>query len=461
MFRNLKSCNRGSQAVKGLLLLLLAAAPLSGMAEQSTRNVILLIGDGMDDHQITIARNYLQGANGRLTMDNLPVRSAVQVLTIDEQQPERPVYVADSANSATAIATGVTTSRGRIATSAKDDRDLQTIVELAAANQLATGIVTTASVTDATPASFLAHVSNRGCQSPDTMIAQGPYAGFFKSCERDIRANGGPGSIAEQIAGGNVNIVLGGGGQYFAKSNQGDTHPLAEAAANGFQIIDSPSALQRPFNQNKVLGLFAPKDLPVRLHSSNQQPAAFLTVAEGETAEPQPVTCVVNPSSTQAPSLKSMTEAALGHLRARSDKGFFLMVESASIDKESHERRPCGSIGEVQQLEEALQASLEFAAKHPGTLILVTADHGQAAQLVPYPSMFEGFPGAHSIGRLAAIETPEGSLLGVNYATNDALIEEHSGTQVPLLMNQQPGNALNGVITQPQVFQLILRHLLL
>ena len=57
------------------------------------------------------------------------------------------------------------------------------------------------------------------------------------------------------------------------------------------------------------------------------------------------------------------------------------MVESASIDKQSHERKPCGSIGELEQLEEALTAALTYAQSHPNTLILVTADHSQAAQL--------------------------------------------------------------------------------
>ena len=73
-------------------------------------NVILIIGDGMDDVQVTIARNYLVGASGRLTLDSLPVRSTAQVLTVDEENPSLPVYVADSANSATSIATGIVTS---------------------------------------------------------------------------------------------------------------------------------------------------------------------------------------------------------------------------------------------------------------------------------------------------------------------------------------------------------------
>ena len=49
--------------------------------------VILIIGDGMDDTQITMARNYLKGAQGRLTLDSMPVRSSVQVLTVSDDDP--------------------------------------------------------------------------------------------------------------------------------------------------------------------------------------------------------------------------------------------------------------------------------------------------------------------------------------------------------------------------------------
>ena len=61
----------------------------------STKSVILIIGDGMDDHQITIARNYLVGSRGTLLLDKMPFRGVAQVLTIDEVSG-LPVYVAKS-----------------------------------------------------------------------------------------------------------------------------------------------------------------------------------------------------------------------------------------------------------------------------------------------------------------------------------------------------------------------------
>jgi len=441
--------------IKVLLVALILAALQGCSMHTQPRNVILFIGDGMDDHQITIARNYLKGAKGQLAIDRLPVRGAVQVLTVDENNPQQPVYVADSANSATAIATGVVTSRGRIATTANTDRDLRTIIELAEAEKLHTGIVTTAAITDATPASFVAHVSNRGCQGPSTMVAASRFGSSFKGCENDLIGNGGAGSIAEQIAASSVEIYLGGGSKFFASSVEEGKSVMEQAKNNGYQIIERAEELNKSFTQDKVLGLFAEKEMPVRLMGENDRAAEFLEIVDNKAVEPQAFACVQNPQAVKVPSLKAMTETAIKHLNSKNDRGFFLMVESASIDKQSHMRRPCGSIGELEQLDEAVQAALSFAASNPNTLILVTADHGQAAQLVPYPSLFQGRPKAHSIGHLAVIKTPEGSLMGINYATNDTILEEHTGAQIPLLMNHKTSTQLNGVIRQPQLFTLM------
>src|SRR5688500_5303683 len=107
------------------------AAPVS--SRSAAPKMILIIGDGMDQHQITIARNYLVGYEGRLTLDTLPERSSVQTQTLSEENPRVPEYVPDSANTATSMASGVVTSAGRIGTTAGTDRDTLSIMELAAA----------------------------------------------------------------------------------------------------------------------------------------------------------------------------------------------------------------------------------------------------------------------------------------------------------------------------------------
>ena len=156
--------------VFGLALLSGCAGAQERDAEPSrAKSVILFIGDGVDDHQLTIGRNYLHGAGGTLLFEGLEHRATARVLTVQEDEPSKPEYVADSASGGTALSAGVVTSRGRIATTAGSDEDVATIVELAKQAGKKTGVVATSSITDATPASFYAHVRFRFCEGPEDM----------------------------------------------------------------------------------------------------------------------------------------------------------------------------------------------------------------------------------------------------------------------------------------------------
>ena len=438
-------------------------------AAREPRNVILIIGDGMDEQQITIARNYLKGAAGKLILDDMPLRSAVQIQTTEDKVGGKPVYVADSANSATTMATGVITSIGRVGTSAGDDRDLTTIVALAAAAGLRTGIATTSSVTDATPASFAAHVSLRLCENPDTMldirISDIPMGG----CPSDLKSRGGRGSISEQLAQSPLDVLLGGGANHFAPAAEGETASVADVAQrNGFELVTSGSQLASAGADKKLLGLFAPDDLPVRLRGENGREAESprpsllnrLHRYLGSVTLPGIMLCEPNPAYGETPTLRQMTDAALRHLSHDNHKGFFLMIESASIDKQAHERKPCGSIGELEQLEEAVAAALEFAQENPNTLIMVTADHAQAAQLIPDESLFARFPiPIYTPGKLARIRTPEGGAMAINYATNNFNMEEHTGAAVPLFGNSEALGRIPPFVRQADIFAISREYL--
>ena len=172
--------------------------------------------------------------------------------------------------------------------------------------------------------------------------------------------------------------------------------------------------------------------------------------------QPAPFPCEPSPSFGATPTLQTLAAAALKRLDdARS---FVLMIESASIDKQSHVRRPCGSIGEVKQLDETLAFVLEYARSHPETLVLVTADHSQAAQLVPERSWLG--PNAASPGHFARVLTPEGAIMGVNYATNDSnLQEDHTGADVPLFAYGAAAGEVPAAVRQTDIFGIMLRHL--
>lgn len=432
-------------------------------------SVILIIGDGMDDHQITIARNYLVGSRGKLLIDRLPLRSTAQVLTIDNDNPDKAIYVADSANSATSMATGVVTSIGRIGTSAGDDKDLVNIVELAHRQGLKTGIVSTASITDATPASFYAHISTRDCENPDMMVGTDPYFDMVIDCSPDLKINGGLGSISEQLIDSGVHVALGGGMKHFTPLAEGSDQTVLELAKeSGYQLVSNATELDGS-GAGKLLGLFSPSTMPVMWRGQDDRAAekpdpSFLNRIHsmlGSVTYPEPMDCESNPEYIDIPSISLMTQTALDRLTEEDERNFFLMVESASIDKQSHQRKACGSIGELKQLDESLAVAMKFAESHPDTLILVTADHGQAAQLVPERTLYSGIPvPVYTPGHVARINTSEGVIMAVNYATNDFVSEEHTGVNIPLLSNDVGQGSVPAMVTQPEIFDIIKSHLL-
>ena len=431
---------------------------------EETRQVILIIGDGMDDQQITIARNYLVGATGRLGLDHMPLRSTAQVLTIEDKVGGKPVFVADSANTASAIATGVVTSRGRISTTAGSDEDIPTIIELAEGVGYKTGIVTTASVTDATPAAFATHIDFRLCENPELVVDVSYNGIHLGDCKNDMKSKGGKGSLSEQLADSPVDVILGGGSMHFAMTEEeGNRSVLQLARDNGFQIASTAAELAAASYDKRLLGLFSEDTMPVRLQGEDgrsaeaPQPSILNRIHEylGEVAQPEPMRCVPNPDYDSVPSLGQMTNTALAHLSKDNDRGFFLMIESASIDKQTHKGKACGAIGEVAQLGEALQSALDFAERFPRTLVLVTADHAQAAQLVPWESLYADFPiPIYSPGKVARIITPQGDRLAVNYATTSFQEEEHTGANVPVYGNGESLGRVPPFIQQPQLFEI-------
>lgn len=450
-----------------LLCALTATAAQTGADGESSEprppaNVILFIGDGMDEHQITLARNYLYGANGSLSMERLPVRSSAQVQTLREEDPRQYRYVADSANTASTLATGELTSMGRIATSAGDDRDLPTILEAARQAGLATGLVTTANLTDATPAAFAAHTAHRNCQNPGDMHRPISYTPKSQQCLADHQSQGGKGSIAEQLLASGVDVLLGGGKKEFTRIDSNT--PLEKtAASHGYHLLEQREKLLAYRGSKPLLGLFANSHLPVEWIGEGRRRAEPITFnLLGEPVFPAPFTCQPNPKHQNTPTLEEMTHVALEQLAGKST-GFFLMVEGASIDKQAHQRNPCGEIGELQAFNRAVALGQTFASKQANTLIIVTADHGQAGQIIPLPEYYQSWGNKqYPPGYYAVLKTRSGELMGVSYATNAApqgKSELHTGVNVPVFLQGIGDKRVPALIDQRTINQLMRQHL--
>ena len=437
--------------------LALLACGKSANNSDGPANVILIIGDGMDEQQLTIARNYLVGSNAKLTVDKLSTLATVRVQTVSAEDPARFEYVADSANTATTLATGQLSSQGRISRDASGLKSVATIIEQAQAAGYRSGIVTTANVTDATPAAFASHSVHRKCQGPQDLVAATRWFMTEIDCTAESLANGGPGSIANQLANAGLDVLLGGGSAVFHQAGfGGEQSPVASAGAIGYILATNPQELAEAPEDKPLLGLFADNNLAVQMIGEDQRKAERVILEQDKPPIAGEVfSCVDNPAAQQTPSLKTMTDAALARLGNDPERGFFLMIESASIDKQSHARQPCGHIGEVAQLQQALQSALDFADTHPNTLILVTADHGHAAQIVPDQEQFTyGEQAVHSPGFVARVQTPEGSVMMINYATSN-IIEMHTGTNVPLFASGPGAEAIPSYLTQADIYKLM------
>jgi alkaline phosphatase len=190
-----------------------------------------------------------------------------------------------------------------------------------------------------------------------------------------------------------------------------------------------------------VLGLFADGNMPVRWTGPAAVRQGYLQPA---------AKCTDNPDrGAQVPELAAMTQKAIDLLSGSDkgkNKGFFLQVESASIDKQDHVADPCGQIGETVVFDEAIQKALEFAKKDGNTLVLATADHGHSSQIVDDVTE-EDLQGIAEDAKLPIervrdliypgltrrLTTADDADMTVSYGTSaDVAIEDqtHTGTQV-------------------------------
>lgn len=265
------------------------AALRESLNDKPAKNIILLIGDGMGDSEITAARNYAEGAGGFFKgIDALPLTGQYTHYALDKKTG-KPDYVTDSAASATAWTTGVKTYNGALGVDIHE-KDHATILEMAKAAGLATGNVSTAELQDATPAALVAHVTSRKCYGPSVTA---------EKCPTNALEKGGKGSITEQLLNARADVTLGGGAKTFTETAtagewQGKTL-REQAQARGYQMVSDTATLAAitEANQDKpLLGLFSDGNMPVRWEGPK---ASY----HGNLDKPV-VTCTPNPNVTTA-----------------------------------------------------------------------------------------------------------------------------------------------------------------
>ena len=314
---------------------------------RAVKNVILLIGDGMGQTHVDAARQVRYGAAGSLQMEQLGVQGTVSTWAV-ERGSDQPELVTDSASAATAWASGVKTYNAAIGVDTHG-AIVPTLMERAKAAGMRTGNVSTAEVTDATPAAQMAHATLRGCQGPVYTAA---------SCET---LEGKPYlPIAQQIARNNVaDVILGGGNARFTAEDQAvmERNGYTVLGELGTQVATEADLASVSGRDRRVIGLFSTGNLTPEVNKAKGFPT---------------------PEVKAEPTLAEMTTSALALLTNSRDarrEGFLLQVEGAQIDKRSHANDAAQTIGETLAFDDAIEAAHEFAERDGNTLVIVTADH--------------------------------------------------------------------------------------
>ena len=269
-------------------------------ALKKPKNIILFIGDGTGLSQISASQFFNENPSN---FDRFPVIGLIKTSASNS-------LITDSAAGATAFASGIKTYNGAIGVNV-DSTAVPTIVEIVSEKGLSTGLVSTSSITHATPACFYAHTKSRG-QEED---------------------------IASYLVASEIDFFAGGGLDFF--SHRSDGKDLIRVLENNGFSIDTTSLKMAPANKHGFL--LANGGMPKMLNGRGD----FL------------------PNATQM---------AIEQL-LQNKQGFFLMIEGAQIDWGGHANDADYLISELIDFDNAIGIALDFADQNGETLVIVTADH--------------------------------------------------------------------------------------
>ncbi len=355
--------------------------PFSAAIGPKVKNVIIMLGDGMGAAQRTAARIVKGGyAQGKviepLAMDTFPATAMVKTASLNS-------VVTDSSPGMTAYVSGNKNNNNEEGVFPDDTIDafdnprVEYLSEYLHRTQgKALGIVTTADVFDATPAGNAVHTSNRGAGT-------GIVDQFF-----DDRALTG------------LTVLMGGGRKWFlpagtpgsARADASDYHfssteahtaeivrrwgaapgamdkdhdLIGEFQSAGFRYAATRSDLDAAAGADRLLGLFSFSNMNVALDKIDGRRGA----KKGITGS-----VVDDYGLPDQPLLEEMTARALDVLK-KQRKGFVLMVEGASIDKQAHNMDTERWMLDTIEFDRAIKVAQDFASERGDTIVIVTADH--------------------------------------------------------------------------------------
>ncbi|MBM7072336.1 alkaline phosphatase [Shewanella sp. 202IG2-18] len=353
--------------------------------QNKAKNVILFVGDGMGVSTLTATRIYQgqmngqPGEEGALYFENFPYTALVKTYNVDAQTP-------DSAGTMTAMISGLKTDVGVIGVdediargdcSTVSGNEVASALELAEIKGLATGIISTARITHATPAATYAKSADRNWEDVSDMSEDAVAGGCEDIASQLINFEE---NLEARYPGVDVNgieVAFGGGRRHFlpkdAAANSADAKSeiegdrtdernlvteWQEAYPQGRYVMDQAGFdAINPETDSQVLGLFNESHMQYEADRGND--------IAGE------------------PSLSDMTSKAVELLKKDED-GFLLVVESGRIDHGHHAGNAYNALHDTVEFAKAVEAAYQNTNPEE-TLILVTADHSHVFTIAGYP----------------------------------------------------------------------------
>ncbi|MEP7364634.1 MAG: alkaline phosphatase [Acidobacteriota bacterium] len=361
-----------------------------------SRNIILFIGDAMGTAYRDSARlvsRAIVGANGKntfrdgffdelLDMDKMPVSGMSMTYGTDSIVP-------DSANTGTAWASGNKSFLNAVnsftdGTDCKwrfngqqnaatfsymtDNPRVENLWQyLKRRYGYRAGIVSTSAITDATPA------------------VEGAYVAY-----RQMRLEIARQFVENPMLGGRpaFDLILGGGADPFMAAGRTDKRNLVgELQAIGYRYVTTASELRNVQFGQPTIGLFKSGSPAPASNGIATATDANMDVAYDKLKLQRPASepTVNFGAFTDQPMLELMTQKAIDVLSASASQApFILMVEAASIDKQSHPNQAAGVIWDTIEMDKSIAAARSWAARRAtkDTLIVVTADHDQSMHII-------------------------------------------------------------------------------
>lgn len=322
----------------------------SDVSQQTVKNLILMIGDGMGPQQVGLLEEYARRAansvyrqqEGMTAIARFADSGYVGLATTGPAD----TLVTDSACSASQLASGVASGNEMIGLD-QFGNPVETILEKAKKIGKATGLVSDTRISHATPAAFASHQRHRSLENEiaEQMLISGAV---------DVMLSGGlrhwlPQSVNNDAA---LQVEIGAlvnePQMALDSARRDELNLLQQAKDLGYALAFNRDQL-RVAQSGQVLGLFA---------SSAMSDA----IAYHRGAQP-----------TQ-PSLADMTVKAL-EILSRDPDGFFLMVEGGQIDWAGHDNDAGLLLHEMLKFDEAVAAVYEWVKHRNDTLVIITADH--------------------------------------------------------------------------------------